>query len=565
MYLNLFQDKLKHELTTFLDENRKYLAHQAKELICVNVSDISGSVSRTPHTIVAATYLTGTSLKQVVRECFNTAQELLEVNGVSVLNYAVDGESLFLASRLGNGTPGNDVFLARSIISKLKSFTKRELLSLVVENGNIKVILDKTDVSYEDFDLCDGDFRITVDNSITNVDMDEDQDSFSQEDIEYALKRVKTTDIKTIEKRREICSSFSIEDLRNLCLREVFPTLKKQWLRKCYGVDQFLVYLKDDILSYIPSSVFEINKYGHFTTVTFDTAHICNLLRESAAKGRLEELGLNTSSLWKLAQQSNFSFLKRILSLKGGSLEYDPMNQKSSELLLSKSVELGLESIGDFDGSKCIRVFREGILESMDVSGIDSTDRCKKIVLLKQFLNLKIDVLDKIKRAGPEEITSELYQMINCSLDSHIVSYVNIEFFNPRRKSTGTVEQFFSQLTLMNDGGSKLTCSVIQDILHRVMITNALRMLPNHVKGFSFLGQLNLHMSSYSDKQDEVMDSILEVYPRLKVKDKALNKIIPVDSNFDQQRSTRKRRALRMKHVVMDSGTGAVRKFSKKF
>ena len=62
---------------------------------------------------------------------------------------------------------------------------------------------------------------------------------------------------------------------------------------------------------------------------------------------------------------------------------------------------------------------------------------------LKSFLNEKIDVIKKMTRPGPKEITSELFQMMNTSLDSHIVSYLNIEFFNPRRKGTGTVEQFF--------------------------------------------------------------------------------------------------------------------------
>ena len=72
--------------------------------------------------------------------------------------------------------------------------------------------------------------------------------------------------------------------------------------------------------------------------------------------------------------------------------------------------------------------------------------------------------------------------MLYCSMDSHIVSYLNIEFYNPRRKSTGTVEQFFSQITLMNDGGRKLNCEVIGDILERVTLTNALKLLPIDVK-----------------------------------------------------------------------------------
>ena len=92
------------------------------------------------------------------------------------------------------------------------------------------------------------------------------------------------------------------------------------------------------------------------------------------------------------------------------------MNQKSSEKLLSTYVESGLEQIGDYAGAHCISHLRGGILESMDVSGIGSGKRCRKFCLLKDFLANKIDMFDKLKRSGAEEITLELYQMINFTL-----------------------------------------------------------------------------------------------------------------------------------------------------
>ena len=545
-----------------MDESRKYMARQAKELICVNVSDISGSFSKTPHTILAATYLTGSNLKQVVRECFNTAQDLLELNNVSVLNYAVDGESLFLAQTHENGTPGNDVYLAKSILVKLKSFSKCELLSLIAENNNVKLtpdLLSDTNDEIEDIPI---DFETEMNESLNaTICTVKEQESFTQEDIECVMRRCRLSDKDLIDKRLKKCSSLRIEELRYLCLKDAFPSLKKVWLQKCYGVDKFCLNLDDVVYTYVPSSVFSKNKYSHFITTTFDMAHLCNLLRESAAKGRLEEIGLKSASLWQLAENLKFAFLKRIISLKGGSLEYDPMNQKSSEQLLSSCVEAGLEQIGDHTGAKCIRLLRGGILESMDLSGIGSIERCRKICLLKDFLNENIDVFDKLKRSGAKEITAELYQMINFSLDSHITTYLNLEYFNPRRKSTGTVEQFFSQITLMNEGGFKLTCRVLQDILHRVMITNALRLLPDHVKGFSFLRHLNLHMSSYICKQEMNLGEYS--YPQVKIGGKYSNVIHPVDSEFDKQKKKRKTPPARIREVIAD--TGSVRKYFKKF
>ena len=41
-------------------------------------------------------------------------------------------------------------------------------------------------------------------------------------------------------------------------------------------------------------------------------------------------------------------------------------------------------------------------------------------------------------------------------------------------------------MTLMNDGGRKLNCDVVGDILARVTLTNALRLLPIDAKVYQF-------------------------------------------------------------------------------
>ena len=208
----------------------------------------------------------------------------------------------------------------------------------------------------------------------------------------------------------------------------------------------------------------------------------------------------------------------------------------------------------------------EGIIESLDTSGIDSSERCRLVYALKTFLDEKINVLKKLSRPGPREITAELMQMIYCSLDSHIVSYLNIEFFNTRRKSTGSVEQFFSQITLMSDGGMKLNCTVLSDILQRVTITNALRLIPIAVKGFSFLKYLKVHMTSYTEKDDENV-ALEPKYPNI-TPIKPSKTVHPVDSEFDKMVGGKKRKislTLKESQPALSADDGAVRKFHRKF
>ena len=76
--------------------------------------------------------------------------------------------------------------------------------------------------------------------------------------------------------------------------------------------------------------------------------------------------------------------------------------------------------------------------------------------------------------------------MILCSIDSKICSSINLEFFNPRMKSTAGVVQIFSGL----------------------MVINALRMLPVMVKGFQFLSQVKVHMKSKKTLMTKSQDDI---------------------------------------------------------
>ena len=405
--------KVQHNLQAFLDSTKKFLSKQAKELICVNISDLSGSSSRLPHTLLAATYLTGSSLKTIVKDCLSATTDFLEKKDVHVLNYAFDGESLHLATTLDDGTPGTDLALAKAISKKLNSFTKNELINLVAENVNIKLDGEGLEAIEEDEEqnVIHGNVEEFVNESIVLTNQQFNHDPFSLEDVESLLKVPKLRNRLDFNRRHEICSAMKIFELRSACLKEVFPEIKKKWIIQNYGSEKISIQIQNQATPYSPSTVFEKNRNGCFRTVTFDPAHISNLLRESCAKGKLVELGLGVESLKKLSESSDFAYIRKILSLKNGSLEFDPMNQISSATLFSSKTEMGLRLQGDTDGSKCIKILREGVIESMDTSGIASQDRCRMVLALKSFLDEKIDVLKKMRRPGQGEITAELFQM----------------------------------------------------------------------------------------------------------------------------------------------------------
>ena len=478
---------MKKELKSFLDRSRAFLSKEARELVVVNASDMSGSVSKLPHTLLAATYLTGSSLKLIIHDCFASAIDFIEKQGVEVLNLGVDGESLHLATSLADGTPGTDLALAKEMMKRLKTFSKTDMVRLVSENLNMAI--EETEHFTEDDDEA----------NVENILSEEDLLQFAEEsihlqtknfdglgsleDLEVMLrgKPVREDNLQ-IELRKRKCKQMKVHELRSLCLKQIFPKIKSLWLEKHYGCASLKVQLGQQVHSYTPHTVFCQNRNNLLRTITFDAAHICNLLRESAAKGKLAELGLPVESLTRLGQVPEFEYINKIIKLNNRCLEYDPMNQASSYKLFSKITEIGLRKLGDETGANCCKVLREGVIDAFDTSGVDSQSRCQKIFKLKAYLEERIDITDKLLRPGPNELTAELLQMLYCSMDSHIVSYLNIEFYNPRRKSTGTVEQFFSQITLMNDGGRKLNCEVIGDILERVTLTNALKLLPIDVK-----------------------------------------------------------------------------------
>ena len=340
---------------------------------------------------------------------------------------------------------------------------------------------------------------------------------------------------------------------------------KKVWLLKTLGYASFKLKIGKDVMEYIPNTVFNISESGYYRTVTFDTAHLMNLLRECAAKNRLSCLGLSLESLERLSQHSEYKYLKKILKLKNNCLEYDPMNQRSSALLFSEKTEKGLYTLKEFEAAKCVKMFRLGLLEALDTSGISSEDRISGIYTLKLFLEEKIDLLSVILKSGQSIPSKELLQMIFASLDSHVLTYANIDRCNPRRKGTGSVEQFFSQLTLMCDGGVKICCKEILQILRRVMITNSLRLTPVSIKGFKFLTNLKLHMTSYSGDDDDY--EVFSDYPILS--EYSGGAIIPKNSNFDlhgrKRKNTLRDTEFQAKSSRNQMFEGEVRRFVKKF
>ena len=174
---------------------------------------------------------------------------------------------------------------------------------------------------------------------------------------------------------------------------------------------------------------------------------------------------------------------------------------------------------------------------------------------------------NRINRPGIETISNELLQMIHCSLDSHIVSFLNMSHFNSRRKGTLTVEQFFGAITLMADGGTKLHCRQINDILERVMLCNALRMLPESVKGFKFLTLLKVHMKSYEAEEDEEKPNCETEYPSLFLQ---RNIILSLDAPQDKPSKKRKRSIIKKANEIgsvfsTKIGESDVRKYHKKF
>ena len=562
---------LSNELTNFLDATVSFLSKQAKELVCVNLSDLSGCISKFPHTLLAASYLSSVSLKIIVREVISEVKNYVESQGVELVNVAVDGESLHMLTSLSDGTPGTELALVKQILHKLKQFSKEDLCQLIATNKDIEIDKDGEELMDDELDyfweVAEDNVENVVEDHLADIYVEEElEDGTTLEDLEiYFGKQNCTEDLR--QKRYNLLKTKKVLNLRNMCLNYILPLSKINWLRKAYGSDVIVVQSVHGEYEYIPNTVFEKTSSGLFFTITFDAAHLANLLRESAAKGKLTDLGLSDKCLRLLSSKPNFSYLRKIISLKNSKLEFDPMNQRSSSLCFSEKTEEGLLEMKDLPAAKCCRLIRKGVIESFDTSGLSSEERCENIWALKQFLYGKIDICDRIKRPGKGAITNELLQMIHASCDSHLVTSLNLEFFHPRRKMTGSVEQFFGQITMLCDGGMKLDCAMISDILSRVTITNSLRLVPDNVKGFSFLKHLKMHMKSYSVEDSTELQQQQEKYPRLKLNSGC--SFHPADSNFDRPSSRKRKTLSNSKMVKMDVNylisEGEVRKHHKKF
>ena len=96
----------------------------------------------------------------------------------------------------------------------------------------------------------------------------------------------------------------------------------------------------------------------------------------------------------------------------------------------------------------------------------------------------------------------------------------------------------FGQLSLMTDGCGKLDARQLEDVLKRLTLTSALRMVPAKVRGFKFLTYLKQHMTSYKPDDDEPDDSVTIAYPKL---DASNGSVVVFDSSFDVLKKKKKR------------------------
>ena len=565
------------DLRSAMQGARMFLAKKAKELVALNVSDLSGNSSRTPHTILGATYLTSSSLKLVGRQCLDEVCAMLTRNGAKVLNIGVDGESLYLASILSNGSPGTLQTLVKHINEKLKAIKKENLIELVAHNPGIELseqlVMDNDDEDEEHLEDLENDDedRITeeiLDSAAILESVNIEMNKYTIEDIEDMLGAERDGGgEESVSQRKNAARSLTLPQLRMFCLKYLLPKAKPVWLENNLGTDSFDIHFEDgETLKYKPNTVFEKIDDDHFRTITFDFAHIINLFREHAAKGRLHTLGLEQKMLEHLSQQPEFDYLKKIIATKGNKLVFDSMNQKAAASLFSEKTVEGLQSLGYDKGANCVNLISGGLL-ALDDSGIDVKTRIIRINALKNFLEDKNNMINRVKRADNMNMTNELLEMVLTTLDSHIYTSMNMQFFNVRRKGTGTVEQLFGQMMMMTDGCGKLDVRQLKDVLKRLTLTNALRLVPNAARGFKFLSHLKQHMKSYKpDDFEEPEDVKDRKYPTL---NKIEAHIFPQNSLFDKpQRSRRKRLLVSAKKQLLYETTGdvdKVRKYHKKF
>ena len=426
-------------LADTLKEVRSFMAKKAKELIALNVSDLSGNSSRTPHTLLAATYLTSSSLKVVGPQCISDVCEMLETNNAEVLNIGVDGESLQMATILPDGSAGTSLALVKHINDKLKEVKKDRLAELAASNPNIRISsdpilddLEEEEIQTEYIDSNDDTIRENILETVALIENGTPQlmSSFTVEDLEDLLGDV--TEEATIV-RKKAFKALKLAQLRIICLKYVLPRAKKMWLLSALGRENLLIKMSDGSeLIYTPNSICQKTKAGHFRTINFDYAHIQNLFREHASKGKLAKLGLTSEKLQLLASKPNYEYLKKIIALKGNKLMFDSMNQTASSLLFSEKTSQGLADIGDKSGSYCVKVIGKG-LSALDSSGMSSEIRIRHIILLKKFIEDNSNLIERLKRPTCD-LSNELLQMVLTTIDGYFYTSLNMQFFNIRRK-----------------------------------------------------------------------------------------------------------------------------------
>ena len=123
----------------------------------------------------------------------------------------------------------------------------------------------------------------------------------------------------------------------------------------------------------------------------------------------------------------------------------------------------------------------------------------------------------------------------------------------------------FGQLMMMTDGCGKLDVRQLQDVLKRLTLTSAFRLLPLAARRFQFLNQLKQHTKSYKPDDFVNPDEIKDVkYPTLRKNNAS---IFPSNSVFDKPKKNQKKRTIYDPKVPsqLDSVGGNVRKYHKNF
>ena len=273
------KSRMADELKIMLDEKTDFISKKARELVIINVSDMSGIGSESlPHTQLCSSFLTSSSLKVVGKKCLDDSICFITRCNAEVLNIGVDGESIHLATKLSNGRPGTTLALAKHIMSLLKSVNKEFFVKSMSRIKNLRL-----DMEYDDDEEEDDVERLAqniiaeevVDEHISSevLELDESEYDLSIDDIDEWLSQ----DALPVEDEVKVkkLKSLKIGQVRWLCLEYVFPLAKKYWLQKSLGRENLVIKFNDGSSSkYIPNSIFDKTESGYFRTITFDAAHL---------------------------------------------------------------------------------------------------------------------------------------------------------------------------------------------------------------------------------------------------------------------------------------------------